>query len=83
MAQNRSLSQGEQVEATVESVTDYGVWLSTQSKRLLMLAPDAGLPRGSQLRDAFKNGDSLVVEVILFAEETSTYRVRIPPKRSR
>jgi small subunit ribosomal protein S1 len=60
---------GDVVEATVDKVESFGVFVRFAGGRGLVPASESGTPRGADLRRSFKPGDALQVIVLAIDEQ--------------
>jgi small subunit ribosomal protein S1 len=65
---------GDVLEASVDKVEPFGVFVRFPGGRGLVPAAETGTPRGADLRKAFRGGDALKVQVVAI-DEQGRYRL--------
>jgi ribosomal protein S1 len=68
------MKPGEMVEAKIEKIEKYGLYLKYDEKNIIVLGPDASTQRPLELESMFVVGDKISVKIIRFIPEADIYK---------
>lgn len=69
-----TLQPGDVINAKVERVEAYGVWLSWNEVRMLVLIPDVAAEPVGHPSERVRVGETLAVQIVLYSERDEAYR---------